>query len=731
MASPDDYRASRGDGRITRANQLLREAGQDPSPLRQASPSDDKAKLAGGDLGSMFSRAYDGFAVGSAWLDQIALNDDSVLKREGRIDLELFDALLDDDVAKTAFGQRALSVIEKPWKVEPGDPKDKRSVQAADDLRAMMNQLGWDRVTRLMLFGLWYGYAVAEGIYEMRQMDGRWLIWLKDIVVPNRSWFNFTNAGELRMRTPSDADGVPVPPNRFWSYRTGGTHDFAHYGTGLAHWCYWPVWFKRNGLQFWAMFLEKYGQPTAVVPFLPGADDEAVSKALDVGRAIGNDSAVAVPANQLAGGASTDWLKPYLLEATRGGGADGYPDFQEAMNDAIRGVCVGQPGTSSRMSTGLGSGQSDVQEGVKDTQARADSDELHEGFNSTFPRWLTLWNHGPDVAPPTVYRVFDEEEDLDTIADRDAKLDALGWQRTDESFRETYGDGYERKPTPAPLAAINPATGQPETPPAANDNPADQRAAVFAAGDPRPLYISRQLDAASGRALLAWAADKGFTNLVDLADLHVTICYSRKAVDWFALPAHGWGEDEEGRLRIRRGGPRQVEEFGDASTVLMIASDSLSWRAGDLKESGASYDHDPYRPHITFAKGPQTVDLATVAAFDGELLFGPEIWEALDTDPLDGVTAFSADQLDQVDRLTGELSADLDSDVSAFGAAIAERVAAFQASGGTMTRDGLRLAMLQALEKSDAVDNIAHRLALPFAAEHAAEAAGVADQLGA
>jgi phage gp29-like protein len=699
---------------------------QNPGPIRQASPSDDSAKLKGGDLQTMFSRAYDGFAVGEEWLRQLAVNPDSILQREGVQDLKLFDALLDDDVAKTAFGQRLLAVVEQPWIVEPGNPDDPRSVKAADDLRAMINMLGWDRITKLMLYAHWYGFAVAEGIFEMREHDGRTIVWLSDVVVPDRKWFAFTNEGELRMRTPVDAEGVPVPVNKFWTYRTGGTHDFAHYGLGLAHWCYWPVWFKRNVMQFWTMYLEKYGQPTAIVPFMPGADDAAVSAALAIGTAIGQDSAVAYPAS--SNNPDGYDMKPELLEATRSGGADSYDQFIEKMNDALRGAIIGQPGTSARMSTGLGSGQSDVQEGVKDTQAEADSDELHESFNSTFPRWLTLWNHGPDVAAPTVYRNFDDAEDLDTIAERDGKLDELGWRRKDDSFRETYGDGYERKPEPVTPPALAGQRGK-ILGAANDDNPADQRVAVFAAGDPRNLYISRTLTPASGRALRAWAKDAGFVGLEPASDLHVTQCHSRNPVDWFDMP-EDWMSDQNGGLTIRKGGPRAVEQFGDSAIVLMFASRDMKWRFESLNEAGASHDWPEFRPHVTFAKGEQSVDLATVKPYDGPLVFGPEIWEALDTDPVPLpalLPNFSADQLDQVDALTVELAADLDPDISAFGAAIADRIAQFTANGGTMTREGMQLALLQSLEASGAVDKIAARLALPFAAERAAEAAGIAD----
>lgn len=709
---------------------------QDPAPLRKGSPEDDTAAPPPPE--NMFTRAYDGFAVGAAWLQQLAVNDDSVLKREGVQDMRLFDALLDDDVAYATFMQRVLALISRPWVVEPGNPDDPRSVQAADDLRDMMNALGWDRVCSLMMFARWYGYGVAEGIYSIKTKDGRTLIWLDDIVVPDRKWFGFTNAGELKMRTPTDTDGLPVPPNKFWSFRVGATHDFAHYGTGLAHWCYWPIWFKRNVLQFWALYLEKYGQPTVVGYFQPGASQDSINDLVRSLQAVGTDSAVALPAPPTTptGGAGPD-LKPHLIEASRSGGADSYRDFVDGMNNALRGVILGQPGTSSGVSGSLGSDQADVHKDVRDEVVKSDSDSLHESFNPTFPKWLTLWNYGPDVAPPTAYRNLDDGEDLNTTAERDVELDGLGWQRTEDSFRETYGDGYERKPEPVVPPALQPgavdAAGNPIE--AANDNPpGDQREAVFAAGDPRPLYISRTLDPASARAFLAWADKAGFVNLEPADELHVTVCYSRTPVDWFAMPSASWLSDSDGGLDVRPGGPRAVEIFGTDAVVLMIQSDGLTYRAQDLKGAGASYDHDPYRPHVTFAKGPQTVDLATVEPFQGDLKFGPEIWEALDTDPVGPPLipplspTFSAGQLDAIDALTEAMMAESDPIFMAMATSLQDRIAEFTAGGHTITPDQFRIAALQAWERFDPAD-LARVMALPFAAERAGAAADAAEQV--
>lgn len=698
-------------------------AAQPSTPIREASPSQENAAAPLGQ--NMFTRAYDGFAIGAAWLEQLAANDDSILKREGVQDLRLFDALLDDDVAFTAFQQRQLALLARPWTVEPGNPDDPRSVQAADDLRDMMNQVGWDRVTRRMTFGIWYGYAVAEAIYSVREHNGRQLIWLDDLVVPDRKWFAFTNAGELRMRTPTDQNGLAVPANKFWSFRTGATHDFAHYGTGLAHWCYWPIWFKRNVLQFWALYLEKYGLPTVVVPFVPGSPQSVIDAALAVGKAIGTDSAVAVPANAAKAEGQYD-LKPYVVEATRSGGADSYRQFVEERNDAIRGVILGQPGTSTGVSGGLGSDQAGMHKDVRDEVIKADSDEIHESFNRTVATWLTRWNHGPDVAPPVVYRSMDDGEDLNTTAERDAILDELGWKRKDDDFRQVYGDGYEPKPEPTIDPRLGP--GGNRLPRAANDddqpNAAQLRAANFAAGDVAPLYVSRRL--INTGPFRKWAAKQGFKNVE--TDLHVTVVYSRTAVDWFDMSEDYWS-DQDGTMTVQ-GGPRTVEQLGsDGAIVLRFASRYLRYRHRDFIESGASSDYPEYLPHVTITYEGEGVDLAKVEPFIDPLRFGPEIFERLDTDPVGPPLspAFSADQLDQVDQLTAAMLADADPILRGFAEVLADKVATFEASG-PLTEAGLRLALLQALERYPAAD-MARIMALPLAAEHAGTAAGIEDQV--
>lgn len=418
-------------------------------PLRQASPEDDDADPV---TDVMISRSSEAAWLPAQWMGAIALNDDPILARDGS-GLKLYDALLSDDTAFSTLQQRRLAITSREYEIVPGDDKDDRSVKAANDFRAMIDALGFDRVTGLLHYGVWYGYAVAEGLFSIRQHDGRQIVWLDDIVVPDRRWFGFTVAGELRYAAEFGVvvDDGRVPENKFLTIRTGGTHDFAFYGLGLAHWCYWPIFFKRAALKFWALDLEKRGQPTVGIETNAEAESDPAKKAnlIKVAQDITKVSAVTLPEGYISGD------KAKIFESTRNSaGSSGFKDFLNEQNESIMRVVLGQPGTSKGVSSGLNSDQASEHGDVKKELVKADSDLITDAVGTTFGKWITRWNHGEDVRPPIVRRVLEDAEDLNTTADRDVKLDGIGIKRTEDSIRATYGDGYEvERETPQQKAA--------------------------------------------------------------------------------------------------------------------------------------------------------------------------------------------------------------------------------------------------------------------------------------
>lgn len=719
MASPSDYRATAA-GRVNAATgptTIDNATGAPVAPLREASPEDDGAPAT---IDRMVSAPPGQSWFPSSWMKAIVANDDAILARDGS-GLKLYDSLLSDETAMSTLQQRRLAITSKDWEVRPGDENDPRSVKAADDFRAMLNGIGFDGVTGHLHYAVWYGYAVGEGLFSIKEHDGRLIVWLDDIVVPDRRWFGFTNEGELRfVGENATVAGDELPPNKFLTIRTGASHDFAFYGMGLAHWCYWPIFFKRAAIKFWALYLEKLGQPTVAVEFTEAEKDDNVRKQqlLSAAVAVGKDSAVLLPEGTI----KNERIK--LLESTRSGSnVSGYKDFVTEQNEAIMRVVLGQPGTSGKgHKASLNSSQPVEDAEVKREIVSADSDLISEGLNRTFAKWLTRWNYGEDVAPPTVARILDEGESIDARATRDATLDAIGIKLDDEGINETYGPRYKREvPPPPPPVAIPGAGGNVVDMAAARRAKVAEFAAQGGTTPLSPLYVSRKL--LNAAEVIAWAKGQGIAVTVPADDMHVTILYSKTAVDWFAMAGQGWDMPE---VTVDKGGPRFVERFGDpsaadAAVVLRFASPVMTYRHDDMIERGASSDFPTYKPHVTLSYDAAGVDLAKVEPFTGELRFGPEIFEPIKADAAgDDFHAFTAADEDAIERLIDKLCEEADPVFEAMGEAIR---ASLQ---GVSSVEGARVAILGAMEKLP-VDRLAKLTALPMLAERAGASVGADD----
>jgi ADP-ribose pyrophosphatase YjhB (NUDIX family) len=147
--------------------------------------------------------------------------------------------------------------------------------------------------------------------------------------------------------------------------------------------------------------------------------------------------------------------------------------------------------------------------------------------------------------------------------------------------------------------------------------------------EPKPLYVRRDL--LNGGDLVAWAKRVGIPAPIAASEMHVTICYSRKPVDWLAMQ-----RDYRDAVEIGKGGPRVLARFGKMEkkvAVLAFASSDLEWRHREMVDQGASFDFDHYRPHVTISYdiGPD-FDLESVEPYQGVLRFGPEIFEPIDDD---------------------------------------------------------------------------------------------------
>lgn len=418
----------------------------------------------------------DGRDITRGWVSPLMLQmpDDSVLTQRGGGDYSLYREVLRDDHVKSALTQRIQAVIARAWEVKPGG---KRAIdkQAAEFLGEQLAALRWDEITTLMLYGVFYGHAVAEVMWGT---DGQ-RVTIADIKVRDRRRFGYDGAGRLRLKTFGKSQGELLPERKFWTFTTGADHVDAPYGLGLAHWLYWPVWLKRNGMKFWAQFLEKFGTPTAVGQFPPGTSPEDQAKLLEALQAIQRDAAIIFP----------EGMQASLLEATRAGTAD-HAGFAQAMNEAILLIILGQTATTVGTPGKLG-GEGERMS-VRQDITKADADLVCMSFSASVARWLTEYNF-PGAALPQVWRVMDDPEDLNQMAERDERLAQVGYRPSLARVTEMYGEGYEAAQPPA-------------TPDAAPAGP-DSAPAQFGEGDPFPdqAALDAAIDAFSAETLNAQA----------------------------------------------------------------------------------------------------------------------------------------------------------------------------------------------------------------------------------
>ncbi|MBL8260923.1 MAG: DUF935 family protein [Xanthomonadaceae bacterium] len=380
---------------------------------------------------------------------------DRVLTGRGGGDLAIYEQVASDSQVKACFEQRRSAVTSCEWVVEPASTR-RADRKAADFVNEQLTRIGWDRVTDRMLWGVFYGYSAAELLWQVQ--DGKWG-W-KAIKVRNRRRFAFNMSGELRLLTPQNMiTGEPAKPPQFWHFATGADNDDEPYGLGLAHWCYWPTLFKRHGIGFWLTFLEKFGMPTGVGTFPANATGAEINKLLGAIQAIRTDSGVAIP----------EGMKINLLEAARSGSAD-YEKLHDKMDEAIAKAILGQTMTTDN---GSSKAQADVHMQVRQDIVKADADLICESLNEGPVRWLSMFNFdGAD--PPRVYRVVEEPEDLDALADRDTKVKNMGFKPSLAYVKQQYGDHWE------PVSTATPAEPVQLPPPAfaAGDDAVDQARAA-------------------------------------------------------------------------------------------------------------------------------------------------------------------------------------------------------------------------------------------------------------
>lgn len=370
--------------------------------------------------------------------------DDTLISRGQGHGLKIYDDIERDCHAYAVLQKRKMAVVSREWGVEPASSR-LRDRKAADLVTAQIKAMSFDRVCLDLLDAILKGYSVGEVMWEL--VGAEYVA--TDIRARDQRRFAFDLSGLPRLLTwEAMVEGIPVPERKFVVHRFG-SRSGGPYGLGLGTRLFWPVFFKRQGVTFWLTYADRFFNPTSVGKYPLGAsaeDKRTLKAALD---AMATDTSVVVPAS----------MAIELLETKSSSTSNTHEALARWLDEQISEAVLGET-----LSTNLGGGggslaASRTHNEVRKELTKADADLLSGTLNATLVRWIAEVNL-PGASPPRLWWDCAEPEDLNTRADRDAKIFSMGFSPSPEYIANTYGEGWTPRVPPQASTVPTPIGGE-------------------------------------------------------------------------------------------------------------------------------------------------------------------------------------------------------------------------------------------------------------------------------
>lgn len=431
----------------------------DPSSGRNTTPGDP---ISGGDLTGEF--AVRKFQRELMSLLTVLPNPDPILRSE-RIQLPTYRAMVDGHLGAVTRKRRA-AVRSRPWILEANGADSRSTARVMDCLKTLSVRSiltrGWNALP--------YGYAVQEtvwgdfddGIFPVKVLDKpqEWFGWHVD------SSFRFVDDMGL---------GQLVPPCKFLVTRNE-PDTMNPYGKPLLSECFWPLAFKRGGLQFWMTFLEKYGMPRIVGKVPAGTSEFDRDRLLSALVGMVRDAAIVINDNQ------TIDLQESQSKSTS---ADAYSSLVRWADTEISKAILGET-LSTELGTVGSLAAAEVHNDVRKDLAQDDATMLESMMNELIG-WIYDLNWPTQSIRPEFKIQMPEDLKSGRVA-RDKELTAMMMQSGNALSSEYFSTTYD----------IDPKYIVPAAPSTSSARPAIGTGAMFAEAPEeswRPDHLSQALAA--------------------------------------------------------------------------------------------------------------------------------------------------------------------------------------------------------------------------------------------
>lgn len=360
------------------------------------------------------TRAAATFVTGEDYLP----NPDPILKAQGG-NIKVYRNFVDGhlDAVKS---KRFASITSRTWTIDgsKGDPKKAK----------MLEEYFWNLELRntisQMLQAIGFGFAVHEVVWDSVPTAYGTLILPVAIKDRPQEWFRFDDEGRLLFQNKFNAK-VPVPDRKFIVTRNRPTATNP-YGEPVYARCFWPMAFKKGGLKFWMIFVEKYGMPKAVGKIPPGATDKEQSTFLRMLSGLVRDAVAVIP--------QTGSVE--LLE-TKMSGTNPHSEIVAWADSEISKAWLGETLTTEQTNSGGTQAMATVHNDVRLDLALDDAAMIESSFNQLI-RWIYEINWPGEKVIPWMNIILPEDMQQARL-ERDAKLSQLGVKFNAQYISDIYG----------------------------------------------------------------------------------------------------------------------------------------------------------------------------------------------------------------------------------------------------------------------------------------------------
>lgn len=356
---------------------------------------------------------------------------DYILAKAGKT-VQVYNEILADSHVTSCVNTRKSGTKKLKYRIN----QNNSNTNTLTFYEQIFNSLDMTRIISEILNAPLFGFQVSEIIWQ-KQNDK-----IIPINVKGRSneYFHFDIDDKLRFKSKSNPNGELLPDHKILLTQYNNINDNP-YGERLLSKCFWPVFFKKNGFKFFAVFIEKYAMPAVIAKTPREIELNAKQELLNELESMVQDGIIVIP---------EDSDVSFLDASSRSSSSNVYKELIEQCENEISKVILGQTLTTQLTGQQGSFAAAKVHNDVK--QDIIDSDkELVESTINTLIKYIHHFNFSNSNYPD--FELYEEDE-IDPALTK--TLTECGVKFTKDYFIHNYNlkndwfDMTQQQPAPAP-----------------------------------------------------------------------------------------------------------------------------------------------------------------------------------------------------------------------------------------------------------------------------------------